>query len=276
MDRRYGKSAFTLIELLVVVAIIALLISILLPSLNEARRQARTILCLNNLRTQGQACHFYAEDNKGWNVGGIVDSGGRSPDELMVYAMSVLKYFGNYDGVIDSRLWPAQPSELNQTIGRTPQFQCPDHPDPDHKMDYVSSALPVPYTQANVDDDVAGGGEAGDAYRGELPPDYRGAFKISNFPKEAQPAKLIYVSEVHRSIENGPGFLRYHSFFYTSQLPLGLFPRIASDRRHPGGVDNLFYDGHARTMPITLMDAGWPNSLGLRLKWFTLAPAGYE
>lgn len=270
------RVAFTLIELLVVVAIIALLISILLPSLNQARRQARTIVCLNNLRTQGQACHFYADDNKGWNIGGILDDGGRPAKELMVYSMSVLKYFGNYDGRIDASLWPAQPTELNQLVGRTPQFQCPDHPDPLHKMDYVSSAFPIPYTQADIDDDVAGGGYAGDAYQGEFPPDYRSAFKISNFPREAQPGKLIYVSEVHASLENGPGQLRYHSFFYTSQLPLGLYPRIASDQRHPGGITNLFFDGHATTMGVTLVDAGWPNSLGLRLRWFTLVPQGWE
>ena len=57
-----SRGGFTLIELLVVVAIIALLVSILLPSLNKAREQAKAAVCGSTLRSFGQASAVYETD----------------------------------------------------------------------------------------------------------------------------------------------------------------------------------------------------------------------
>jgi prepilin-type N-terminal cleavage/methylation domain-containing protein/prepilin-type processing-associated H-X9-DG protein len=261
---------FTLIELLVVIAIIALLISILLPSMSQARKQGRAIVCMKNLDSQAKAVFYYAQSNNDSIVRGLSNY---PRTEYTTYCVSVLP------GLLYERptkgLWrPTQQKDLIKILPTIPQLQCPDHPVKNQVLDYVSSAMPIPYSQAMVNYDVNGGGRNGDQWRGESPPEYIGFFRISQLPSGANPASFIYVTEGHRSLPTDE--LRFHHFFLTSQLPFGAFPRIASDRRHPAGLNTMFLDGSVRRIGLTNIDAGWPRTLGVRLRYFTIVPPKYR
>ena len=80
------RSGFTLIELLVVVAIIALLISILLPSLQQAREQAKIVKCLANMKTLGTAGVSYTLEFNDY-AWGVQNRGGAY--SFSVYSESV-------------------------------------------------------------------------------------------------------------------------------------------------------------------------------------------
>jgi len=75
--RRRSATGFTLTELLVVFSVIALLISILLPSLRKARDQTMAQVCRSNLRQVGLGMFYFTHDNRGYY-----------PDSM--------KWFGNY------------------------------------------------------------------------------------------------------------------------------------------------------------------------------------
>jgi prepilin-type processing-associated H-X9-DG protein len=106
-------------------------------------------------------------------------------------------------------------------------------------------------------------------------PGYVAASKIEQLPPGVSPASIIYVTEAHTSLpwKGGP---RFHHVFLASQLPFSGLPRMANDQRHPNGIDALFFDGHAQNLDLHQMDPGWPNTLDMRLRYFTIMPDGWE
>ena len=80
MDRRARQHAgFTLLELLLVISIIAILISLLLPAIQQAREQARLTQCNNNMRQIGLALHNYQHQH-GMLPSGCVNGFGPVPE----------------------------------------------------------------------------------------------------------------------------------------------------------------------------------------------------
>ena len=100
MNTEYGVSrqtarrsirAFTLVELLVVVAIIALLVSILLPTLGKAKEQTRMVVCVSNIRSLSLGFVFYIQEYNEWYPKGIGwGTGGRDG-----WDVTLLPYYEN-------------------------------------------------------------------------------------------------------------------------------------------------------------------------------------
>jgi prepilin-type N-terminal cleavage/methylation domain-containing protein/prepilin-type processing-associated H-X9-DG protein len=220
--------AFTLVELLVVIGIIALLIGILLPALNAARRQANQAKCASNLKTLAQMDNMYATESKGW----VPRNGVANLLETWPYILAASTTKIKITDVAGF-----------QNVG---WLQCPEFPNVAQGVDFVTNA----FNPDNPGTDTV--------YFIKINRIKRPAQVVAFAEAHAQlPTNTTEPHDVWR--ENH--LPRLNSGSINTAPPSGQTGcRLLNDQRHRGQINLAYYDGHVGSKPFT--EVGQVDFLG--------------
>lgn len=122
VEKTQHSRGFTLVELLVVISIIAFLISILLPSLQKAREQAKLVVCKSNIRSLAQATNVYLADGESRTPAGHYNNGGGNSPKA-----NISRQIGDLIPPDNVQVWDSVGGLLEKYVLADPMeiYRCP-------------------------------------------------------------------------------------------------------------------------------------------------------